>query len=144
MTDLTPGTRYRDRDGDTWTVLADERNLIWDQSPGNIDPLVQSFAITDSEYGPLVLIDHVADLHRALDDGQYKPGCPDYYRFPHGTQVIEIARYLTSNAGQAVQYIARSSRLDGNNKGDRVGDLRKAVNMMLDEIERLEAEKDAP
>ena len=139
MTDLTPGTRYRDRDGDTWTVLEDGQ-LVWD---GSLDPLVLSFAIADSDHGPLVPIDHVADVHRALDDGQYKPGCPDYYRFPHGTQVIEIARYLTSNAGQAVQYIARSSRLDGNNKGDRIGDLRKAVNMMLDEIERLEAEEDA-
>ena len=77
------------------------------------------------------------------ESAQSAQSCPDYYMLPNGIEVKAVARYLTSNAGQAVQYIARSSRLDGNNKGDRVGDLRKAVNMMLDEIERLEAEEGA-
>lgn len=60
----------------------------------------------------------------------------DYYKFGD-VQVIDISRHLTSNAGQALQYIARSSRLDGNNKGDTVGDLCKAVDFLRDEIGRL-------
>ena len=60
----------------------------------------------------------------------------DYYKFGD-VQVIDISRHLTSNAWQALQYIARSSRLDGNNKGDTVGDLCKAVDFLRDEIGRL-------
>lgn len=60
----------------------------------------------------------------------------DYYKFGD-VQVIDISRHLTSNAGQALQYIARSSRLDGNNKGDTVGDLCKAIDFLRDEIGRL-------
>ena len=61
----------------------------------------------------------------------------DYYRFPGGFEVLDISRHLTSNAGQALQYIARSSRLDGNNKGDTVGDLCKAIDFLRDEIGQL-------
>ena len=60
----------------------------------------------------------------------------DYYKFGK-VEVLDISRHLTSNAGQAVQYIARSSRLDGNNNGDTVGDLCKAIDFLRDEIGRL-------
>ena len=120
MTDLTPGAQYRDTDGDIWTVHEDGK--VWCTAPEHrVDP----------------------EYVRFLRNSTRAEGCPDYYMLPNGVEVKAVARYLTSNAGQAVQYIARSSRLDGNNKGDRVGDLRKAVDMMLDEIERLEAEEDA-
>lgn len=62
---------------------------------------------------------------------------PDYYRFGD-VQVMDISRYLSSNGGQAVQYIARSTRLDGRNKGEMVKDLKKAIDMISDEISRLE------
>lgn len=61
----------------------------------------------------------------------------DYYKFPGGFEVLDISRHLTSNSGQAVQYIARSSRLDGNNKGEVVRDLEKAIDMIADEIRRV-------
>ena len=60
----------------------------------------------------------------------------DYYKFGK-VEVLDISRHLTSNAGQAVQYIARSCRLDGNNKGDVEGDLRKAIDFLKDEIDRV-------
>lgn len=60
----------------------------------------------------------------------------DYYKFGD-VQVLDISRHLTSNAGQALQYIARSSRLDGSNKGDTAGDLRKAIDFLEDELERV-------
>lgn len=63
---------------------------------------------------------------------------PEYYKFPSGVQVIEISRYLTSNAGQALGYIARSSRLDGNNKFESPVDcLRKARDLIDDELFRV-------
>ena len=63
----------------------------------------------------------------------------DYYKFDN-VQVIDISRHLTSNAGQALQYIARSSRLDGNNKGDTEADLRKAIDFLRDELKRIGSE----
>lgn len=61
---------------------------------------------------------------------------PNHYLFPNGVEVIHLSRYLTSNAGQAVQYIARSSRLDGQIKDDPVQDLRKAIRFLEDEVAR--------
>lgn len=60
----------------------------------------------------------------------------DYYKFGN-VQVLDISRHLTSNAGQAVQYIARSCRLDGNNKGEVEADLRKAIDFLEDELRRV-------
>lgn len=66
---------------------------------------------------------------------------PRYYKF--GTvEVKDISRHLTSNGGQAVQYIARSTRLDGDNKGELVSDLYKAIDMILDEIDRIKTNQE--
>lgn len=64
---------------------------------------------------------------------------PSHYKFSNGAEVIDISENLTSNAGQAVQYIARSSRIDGNNKGDVLEDLQKAAWFINREIERMTA-----
>lgn len=62
---------------------------------------------------------------------------PDHYRgFSNGAEVIDISENLTSNGGQAVQYIARSCRLDGVTKGDPIEDLRKACWFLERELER--------
>lgn len=68
---------------------------------------------------------------------------PHYYLMPDGvTQVKDVAHHLTSNGGQAVGYVARSTRLDGRNKQDtiegQIEDLEKARAMIDDEIMRLE------
>lgn len=62
---------------------------------------------------------------------------PDYYQFPGGIRVHQISGHLSSFGGQAVQYITRSTRIDGQNKGDSVADLRKAIRFLELEIERL-------
>lgn len=71
----------------------------------------------------------------------------DYYKFGD-TEVRDISRHLTGNAAQAVQYIARSCRLDGLNKHadleKRIEDLDKARDMLLDEIWRLIGEGAGP
>lgn len=71
-------------------------------------------------------------MSNAIDPGHYKG-------FSNNAQVIDISENLTSNAGQAVQYIARSCRLDGANKGDQIEDLTKAAWFINREVQRLAA-----
>lgn len=76
------------------------------------------------------------------DDSKPEPTeiTPAYYAFPGGVRVHQISGHLTSFGGQALQYIARSTRLDGQNKGDTAENLRKAIRFLNLEIERIEAE----
>jgi hypothetical protein len=62
---------------------------------------------------------------------------PNFYKFPSGAEVKHISGYLTAFSAQALQYIARSSRIDGKNKGNTVEDLEKAITFLRFEIERL-------
>ena len=69
---------------------------------------------------------------------------PKYYQFPNGAQPLDLSRYLTSNGGQALQYVARSCRLDDEqNKHAGAGDdLVKAIHFLYDEIKRVGNERD--
>lgn len=64
---------------------------------------------------------------------------PNHYLFPNGRQPIEISRYLSSNGGQAVQYIARATRVDSENvkHEDARSDIKKAIHFLVDEYERV-------
>lgn len=64
---------------------------------------------------------------------------PNHYLFPNGRQPIEISRYLSSNGGQALQYIARATRVDSENvkHEDSRSDLRKAIHFLVDEYKRV-------
>lgn len=64
---------------------------------------------------------------------------PNHYLFPNGRQPIEITRYLSSNGGQAVQYVARATRTDTENvkHEDARSDIRKAIHFLVDEYERV-------
>ena len=78
----------------------------------------------------------------AARETRKEPGrIPNYYLMPNCVEVKEIARYLTSNGGQAVQYIARATRTDGIIKGNPISDLEKARDMIEDEINRLKEEQ---
>ena len=119
---IEAGDRFVDGDGLKWTAVDSERHAL-DQD----DSIVRS-------------LDQVAELGLRRVDAPAPPTAPpDYYQFPGGVQVIDISRHLTSNAGQAVQYLARSSRIDGVNKDDPVRDLMKARDMIDDELARLGA-----
>ncbi|WP_195167164.1 hypothetical protein [Mycobacteroides abscessus] len=67
---------------------------------------------------------------------------PKYYQFGD-VQLIAISGKLTGCGAQAVQYVARSTRMDGCNKGQsitaQIEDLRKAKVFIDFEIERLES-----
>lgn len=65
---------------------------------------------------------------------------PSHYVFPNGAEVIDISQWLTSAGGQALQYIARATRLDGVVKGRPVEDLEKAATWIQVEIERLKGQ----
>lgn len=69
---------------------------------------------------------------------------PKYYQFPNGAQPLSLSRYLTSNGGQALQYVARSCRLDDeqNKHDDAADDLVKAIHFLYDEIKRVGNERD--
>lgn len=63
---------------------------------------------------------------------------PAYYKFPEA-EVVQISGHLYPNAAQALQYIARTSRIDGVNKHDGVEgdeDLEKAIKFLEFELER--------
>ncbi|WP_280350409.1 hypothetical protein [Nocardia abscessus] len=64
---------------------------------------------------------------------------PDYYKsgWSNGVELIDITENLTGNGAQAVQYVARSTRLDGVTKDDPIEDLTKAIWFIEREIQRL-------
>lgn len=75
----------------------------------------------------------MTDQDRALNAQVH----PSHYTFPGGAEVRYISEWLTANVAQALQYLARSSRIDGNNKGDTREDLLKAQRFIDFELERL-------
>lgn len=81
-----------------------------------------------------------ADDFRVLEEAS-RPwrNAPDYYKFPHDVQTTDISMHLNSNGGQAVGYISRSTRIDGQNKEDDPREsLRKAIDLIQMEIYRLD------
>lgn len=65
---------------------------------------------------------------------------PEHYQnFSNNTEVIDIAENLSYNAGNAVKYLARATRTDGQTKHENpLTDLRKAKWYVEREIDRLE------
>ncbi|QFG10328.1 nucleotide kinase [Mycobacterium phage DyoEdafos] len=79
----------------------------------------------------------------AINPQHYKDGWSD------GAELISITENLTSSGGQAVQYIARSTRLDSSkNKGKNtlewIQDLEKAKWFLDREIKRLRGKTAMP
>lgn len=63
---------------------------------------------------------------------------PTHYRgFSNNAEVIDITENLTFNAGNVVKYAARAGRIDGQNKGNPVEDLRKAIWYAQRELKRI-------
>lgn len=63
----------------------------------------------------------------------------NYQGFSNGAQPVDIAEHLSGNGAQALKYIARSTRIDGGNKGEVLQDLQKAKYFIEREIKRLES-----
>lgn len=79
-----------------------------------------------------------------VDPPQAEPAAdetnPDHYQgFGYNTEVIDIAENLSFNGGNAVKYLARATRVDGQTKHENpITDLRKAKWYVEREIDRLE------
>lgn len=73
-----------------------------------------------------------------VDDIAFDATNPDYYKLPNGTEAIDTSEWLSSNGGQAVQYIVRATRIDGVTKTYPLEDLRKARWFIDREISRME------
>lgn len=56
---------------------------------------------------------------------------PKHYQHPSGIEAIEISRHHSGNIAQALQYILRCGRKEGN---EEVQELEKAVWFILDEL----------
>jgi len=106
--------------GETTKVL-----LVDDDGWANVEGGWMVDPDPEAEFGG-VLVDHFS-----AED-------PNHYKFPGGVEVRQISAHLTSFGGQALQYIARATRLDGQNKGDAATDLKKAIRFIEWELERLE------
>ena len=62
---------------------------------------------------------------------------PKHYRgMSNGAEVIDIAENVTYNAGNAIKYLARACRIDGDIKDNPAEDLLKARWYINREIER--------
>ena len=71
---------------------------------------------------------------------QIDPVNPDHYRgFSNNAEVIDITENLTGNGAAAVKYLARACRLDGQNKGQIIEDLKKSLWYTRRELSRIEA-----
>lgn len=88
-------------------------------------------------FGPGEIQGVVGDYSDWPDDAQKQEVDPSYYDFPQGIEVRHISAHLTSFGGQALQYVARATRLDGRNKGNPIEDLTKALDFIQWEIDRL-------
>ena len=62
---------------------------------------------------------------------------PNYYVMPDGNETVGITNWLNSAGAQAVQYIVRSTRIDGVVKDNPIQDIDKAIYWLNIERERL-------
>lgn len=92
--------------------------------------------VPDPEPTPPSAVDHPS--HYGGEDDSIRP---QHYKFSNGVEVVDISENLTSNGGQAVQYIARATRIDGRNKQNPIEDLQKALWFIQREIERIDAKR---
>lgn len=126
----TVGWSHPDANAEGFVKEIDTRlkkiTVQWDDGPG-------TYILSNQGTMYLELID------TELEDDPISPG---HYQLPGGVEVIWVSEHLTSNGGQAVQYVARSTRLDGKIKGSPQEDLRKAIWFIEREIARLEEDEE--
>lgn len=99
--------------------------------------------VFDKDQTEVFGLDQIEPLAEPEEDEDDKSAIlPHYYLFPGGVWVRHISAHLTSGGGQALQYIARSTRLDGNIKGDPIENLEKAIQWLEWEKQRFISERD--
>lgn len=146
------GMEVVDNDGDIWGwvydchkdvgewVLADTHDKRVKLMAGGIGWKWKELKPTYEPYyytTPNPTSEHTDHMHAPAND----PVNPNHYQgFSNWAEVIDITENLTFNAGNAVKYLSRAGRIDGQNKGAILEDLRKAAWYVAREIDRIEAE----
>lgn len=144
------GLAVVDRESDTWGWVHDQHKnesgwVIGDNHDDRIQELRDGAHIKPAlpaEYEKYEFLEEIAPTetyaeHPAPTSDPVNP--PHYQGFSNGAEVIDITENLTFSAGNAVKYLSRAGRIDGQNKGAILEDLRKAAWYVAREIERIEA-----
>lgn len=128
------GLLYENPDGFAAELVTDDADVAVTYQGATVGDVLRSVLAGNSEEA----IQARAEALEAYSvPDEHTPVSPQHYKFPGGEEVISISQWLTSNTGQALQYIARSSRIDGKNKGNAVEDIQKAIKFLTFELERL-------
>lgn len=127
------------------TVESSEDGQPWNKLAGSLGTDAEWYGVdNDPEYAvePLTRMEEVAEAFKQIGTSfktdEANAVDPNHYKFPGGAEVIQISQWLTANAAQAMQYVCRSSRIDGKNKGNPREDIEKAIRFLNFELDRLE------
>lgn len=123
-------------------VTIDETDTTKQQNPRDLwDGKVHILNPNTNKYEELKMMTDEQFRNMTFNTQQPNPQInPDHYRnFSNNTEVIDITENLSYNGGNAVKYLARATRLDGQTKHENpLTDLRKAKWYIEREIDRLE------
>lgn len=123
-------------------VTVDETGVTKQQNPRDLwDGKVHILNPNTNKYEELKIMADEQFQNMTFDTQQPNPQInPEHYQnFSNNTEVIDITENLSFNAGNAVKYLARAARTDGQTKHENpITDLRKAKWYVEREIDRLE------
>lgn len=123
-------------------VTVDETSITKQQNPRDLwDGKVHILNPNTNKYEELKIMTDEQFRNMTFDTQQPDPQInPEHYQnFSNNTEVIDIAENLSYNAGNAVKYLARATRTDGQTKHENpLTDLKKANWYVEREIDRLE------
>ena len=142
--ELAPGELTDDPQPISRTATVDETSITTQQDPRDLwDGKVHILDPKTGRYEELKIMTDEQFRNMTFDTQQPDPQTnPEYYQgFTGAVELIDITENLSFNGGNAVKYLARATRVDGNNKHENpITDLRKAKWYVEREIERLEGE----
>lgn len=131
---MSRGNRYQPESERTEYVTGgtlDDETAAWKETQRKVK-VMHSLAEAARDFPEFR--EHLAESARLADDAV----SPSHYKgFSNGAEVIDITENLTGNGAAAVKYLARACRLDGNNKGQVIEDLRKGLWYTQRELDRL-------
>lgn len=123
-------------------VTVDETSITKQQNPRDLwDGKVHILNPNTNKHEELKIMTDEQFQNMTFDTQQPDPQInPEHYQnFSYNAEVIDIAENLSYNAGNAVKYLARATRIDGQTKHENpLTDLRKAKWYIEREIDRLE------
>lgn len=137
-------------DAEVWNVLA-EKGIALTAEISEVAGCLTSRARDLISFGEVTSIMLKKALSKyagyempAADDASDAVNPRHYRGFSNGAQVIDISERLSFNTGNAVKYLARAGRTDGQVKGEIIQDLEKArwyINREIDHLNNTTPQK---